>query len=331
MAFPLSSLVLFLASLAILVKSAEFAVAHSSKLTKSLRISKFMTSIFVVSVISAFPEATVSIVSAFNGVPEFGMGALLGSNIADLTLVFGIAALFSAGGIRVKREILRHDIFYLALFIMPSLLGSDGHLSRLDGLILVASGISFFAALSFDWAGRTLREGGGHGALAVKRALANGEPGRKGLAKDFMLVAASLGILLASAYSTVNFGVKFAEGVGIPPFIVALTVVAIGTCIPELVFSIKSVGKGESELALGNVLGTVVIDSTILVGVLALINPFGFNPRLVYVTGALMALAGFIAIEFMRSGRLLTRKEGIFLILFYILTLLAEGVAGKIF
>lgn len=331
MAFPALDLVLFIASLIILVNGAEFAVKYSSRLTKSAGMSKFMTSVFVVSVISTFPEATVSIVSAFKGIPEFGMGTLLGSNVADLTLVFGIAALFSSGGIRVKREILRHDIFYLALLLMPSVLGSDGHLSRLDGILLVASGLSFFAALSLKWVSRSLGEGGGHWAKTAKIASSSKGKEKAGWKKELLFLMASIGVLLASAYFTVKFGVGFAEGIGIPPFIVALTVVAVGTCLPELIFSIKSVGKGENELALGDVLGTVVIDATILVGALALINPFSFNPRLIYVTGALMALSGFIALEFMRSGRILTRKEGILLILVYVITLMAEFLVGRAF
>jgi cation:H+ antiporter len=312
----LLNLALFLASLFVLVKSADYAVRYSSRIAKIFRISEFIVSFFIVAVISAFPEGTVSIISAIKGIPEFGLGTLLGSNVADLLLVFGIVALFSMNGITVKSAILKKDLFYLILLLVPIIVGFDGNMSRADGIILILSGAIFFITLSIE-------------SKLFKKKF-NEVKDHKWILNSILLLI-SLAFLLASAYYTVKFGVDFANDVRIPPFLVALTIVAIGTCLPELIFSLKAVKRGHDALALGDILGTVITDATILVGVIALIRPFDFNPLIIYVTGTIMFLAGAIVISFIKSGKVLSKKEGIYLLMFYILALIIEFVANKVF
>lgn len=307
-------LALFLVSLFVLVKSAERAVNYSSKLAKMLGISEFIVSFFMVAFISCFPEATVSVVSAINGIPEFGLGTLLGSNVADLALVFGLAALFSMNGIKVKSEILKNDLLYLLLLLVPILLGIDGHLSRADGVLLVLSGAIFLLTLSIQ-------------SKMFTRKFNDVKD--HGWAKNMILLAISLAFLIAGAYYTVKFGVDFANDINIPPLLIALSMVSIGTCMPELVFSLNAVKKRHYELALGDILGTVIIDATILVGVMALIRPFDFDPNIIYVTGGLMLVAGALAVSFIRSEKVLSKKEGIYLLLFYILSLIIQFVVNS--
>jgi len=132
----LVNLALFLGSLFVMVKSAEYCTIRSSSLARFLHISEFVVSFFIVALISTFPEATVSILSAIEGMPQFGLGTLFGSNVADLTLVFGIVALLPNKGVRVKSEILKEDFLYLFLLMIPVLLGFDGEYSRVDGFII---------------------------------------------------------------------------------------------------------------------------------------------------------------------------------------------------
>ncbi len=99
------NLALFLAFLILLIKCAGYAIKYSSRLAKALHFPEFIVSFFIIALISVLPEATISVISAFNGQPELGLGTLLGSNVADLTLVFGIVALFSSKGIKVKSKI----------------------------------------------------------------------------------------------------------------------------------------------------------------------------------------------------------------------------------
>jgi cation:H+ antiporter len=308
----LLNLALFIVSLFILVKSADYAVGYSSKIAKTFRISEFLVSFLVVAVISTSPEATVSIVSAIQGVPEFGLGTLIGSNVADLSLVFGLVALFSLNGVKVKSEILKKDMFYLILLLIPLVLGFDGNLSRIDGIVLILSGATFFITLSIE----------GHIFKKV-----SDEPRNRKWRKNLILLAVSLAFLITSAYYTVEFGIDFANDAGMPPFLVALTMVAIGTCLPELIFSLKAVKKNHDELALGDVLGTVIMDATVIIGIVALISPFSFDPKIIYVTGSMMFIAGVLVISFIKSGKVLSKKEGVYLLMFYVVSLIVEFIA----
>jgi len=310
----LVNLALFLGSLFVLVKSAEYCTMRSSSLARFLHISEFVVSFFVVALISTFPEATVSILSAIEGMPQFGLGTLFGSNVADLTLVFGIVALLSNKGVHVKSEILKEDFLYLFLLMIPVLLGFDGEYSRVDGFIMVLCGLFFFFTLSIE--------------SHIFKKQYNGIKSKE-FFKDLALLMLGLVVLLVSAYYTLEFGVDFANDVHIPPVLVGLTVISIGSCLPELLFSIKAVKSNHEALALGDILGTVITDATIIFGIVCLISPFSFNPILVYITGSAMFLAGILVIIFITSGKILTKKEGAYLLFFYIIYLIVEFIASK--
>jgi cation:H+ antiporter len=305
---------LFFVSLIVVVKSAEYCTRYATQLAKMLHLSEFTVSFFIVALISTFPEATISIFSAINGVPELGLGTLLGSNIADLTLVFGIVALMSQKGVRVKSEILKKDFLYLVLLLFPIILGWDGFFSRMDGLLLVLGGVFFFYSLSME--SRMFRKKWGNlrNFHAIKNAF-------------FLFLA--IAALMISAEFTVKYGTDFAYDLRMPAALVGLTIISIGTCLPELIFSVKAVRSKHDSLALGDILGTVVTDATIVLGVVAIINPFSFKPALIYLTGFAMFFAGLLAIVFISSEKTLTKKEGVYLLFFYIAYLVSEFIANK--
>src|SRR3989344_5024928 len=240
------NLILFLVMLFGLIKSSQYAIDYSAKLAKSLHLSEFLISFFIIAIISTFPETTIGIVSALEGIPEFGLGTLFGGNIADLTLVLGLVALFSKKDLFVRSNILRKNLFYLFLLFLPVLLGFDGRYSRIDGIILIGSCVLFFFNLYIE-----------SGMFKKKY---NGEQ-------------KSVKNLLLTAYFTVKFGVNFAYDINIPPVLVGLVLVSLGTCLPELFFSIRAVRNNHNNLAIGDLLGTVVIDSTLVIGIISVINP----------------------------------------------------------
>jgi cation:H+ antiporter len=301
--------------LLILIKCADYAIIYSSRLAKVLHFPEFIVSFFIIALISVLPEATISVISAFNGEPELGLGTLIGSNVADLTIVFGIVALFSSNGIKVKSKILRNNFYYLFLLLFPLVLGFDGRLSRVDGLILILAGFLFFVKIYRD----------SH-KFHKKFNHTKKEPAFTSL----LLLMLSLVLLLLSAFLTVKFAVNFANDARLPSILIGVTIIALGTCLPELIFSIKSVRINRDGLALGDILGTVVNDVTIILGIVALIAPFDYNPFNIYLTGTAMFLAGVFVIGFMKSDKSINKKEGIILILIYILFVIVEFYANEI-
>lgn len=301
--------------LLVLVKFADYAIKYSSKIAKALHMQEFIVSFFIIAVVSVLPEATISIMSAIKGDSQLGLGTLLGSNVADLTLVFGIVALFSSGGIKVKSKILQDNFLYLILLFFPLLLGFDGKLSRLDGVILIAIGLFFFFKI--------YRESK---KFSRKFTEAKKEP----FTKSLILLLLSLAVILVSAFFTVKYAENFASDIKIPAMLIGVTVLALGTCLPELAFSVKAIRKNKDQLALGDILGTVVTDGTILLGIIAIINPFTYNPYRMYVLGGAVFLAAIFAFTFMKSEKSIDKKEGLVLIFFYLFFIIMQFLLNRI-
>jgi cation:H+ antiporter len=312
----LVNILLFACAFAVLIKSSSYCIRYSSRLAKHFHLSEFVVSFFIVSIISVFPEATISIMSAFQNVPSFGLGTLLGSNVTDLTLVFGVVALFSVHGVPVRSQIMKKDFLYLLLLLFPVILGLDARYSRLDGVLLIAAGLLFFITLSIE-------------SKLFRKEYINFAD--RSLAKNLALLILSLAVLIASANYTVKFGVAGAHDFGVPAVIVSLTFVSLGTCLPELLFSIRAIQANHCQLALGDILGTVLTDATIILGIVALIRPYSFDPILIYVTGIGMFFAGVLAIVFITTGRELSKMEGLCLIFFYLVFITVQVVAFKVF
>ncbi|HRZ85373.1 MAG TPA: sodium:calcium antiporter [Candidatus Paceibacterota bacterium] len=310
------NLILFGVFLIVLIKSAEYAIKFSSRLAKIFKFPEFVVSFFIIALISVLPEAIISVISAFKGEPELGLGTLLGSNVADLTLVFGIVALFaSRNGVKVKSKILRDSFFYLTLLIFPLILGFDGILSRKDGIILILLGSLFFFRIY---------------SASNKFHKKFNHTKKYPFIKTLLFLFFSLGAILLSAFFTVKFAVNFANDAKLPSVLIGLTIIAIGTCLPELIFSIKAVRRNHDDLALGDILGTVVTDATIILGTVALISPFSYNPINIYTTGTAMFLAGVFAIVFMKSDKSINKFEGLLLIFIYIAFIFIEFLINSV-
>ena len=305
----IANLILSVIFLLVLIKGAGYSIKYSSRIAKAIKLPEFAVSFLIVAIISVLPETTISIISALNGSPQLGLGTLLGSNVMDLTFVFGIVALFSRGGIKVKSKILKDNFFYLILLLAPLVLGFDGNLSRIDGLILIVLGMIFFGKIYLQ--SRKFRE---------KMDNTKKYP----IFKSLIFLVVSLVILLIGAFFTVKFSINFAHDSKIPEILIGITILALGTCLPELFFSIKAVRKNKDELALGDILGTVITDATIIMGIIALISPFSYNPIDMFMTGGVMFLVGALATLFMRTDKSINKIEGLVLILFYVLFVFAE-------
>lgn len=305
-------ILVFILSLLVVIKSADLAIKYSSNLANGLKFSKYILGFLVVAAVSVLPELLISISSAVQKVPSFGLGTLFGSNVADLSLIFAIVIFFSKKGVKIESKILKDSILYIILIMMPLVLGLNGYYSRLEGILLILSGLVFYFFV-FRKGTKNLKK--------VKYVFS---------VRNFILLILSLILLLIASNSTVKFGTLLADSFNINPVIIGMLFVALGTTLPELFFSIRAVRSRSEELALGDILGTVITDATIVLGIIAIITPFGFDAKLIYITGFFMLSAMFLLFIFMRSGRLLTKKEAIFLLLFYIVFVLTEIFIRKL-
>lgn len=305
------SFIFLLISLFVVIKSANLAIRYSIHLAESLNLPKYIIGFVVVAVISILPETFISITSAIEKIPSFGLGTLFGSNIADLTLIFSLVVFLSGRKIKIESQLIKNRLLHIGVIAIPIILGLNGYYSRLDGVLLISVGLLFYY-------------------LVLKKNIYVAKIDREKFnIKNLVFLLFSMTGLLLGSHFTVKYGVDFARGLNVSPILIGMLVVGLGTTLPELFFSIKAAKHHHDNLALGDILGTVVADATIVVGIMALISPFAFNLRIIYITGLFMFLAIFLLFYFMKSDRILSRKEAVLLFVFYIIFVLTEFLVNR--
>lgn len=308
----INNIFILVVSLFLVIKGATVATKYSVRLADSFRLSKYTIGFIIIAIISILPETFISINAAIKGIPEFGLGMLFGSNVADMTIVFLIILMFSKKGIKIKNKTLKNNRLYPFLLLLPLILGLDGNFSRVDGATLIVVGAVFYY-MSFR------RE------IDVSEIVKN----HNGRYKNFLLLIGGMAVMLLGAHFTVTSAAALANILGINPILIGMLVVGLGTTLPEMMFALKSVENREDELAVGDILGTVLADATVVVGILALINPFSFPQKIIYITGVFMVVASILMFGLMSSGRLLSKKEGWLLFFFWMSFVLVEFIANK--
>lgn len=294
------------------IRGATLATKYSAILAENFRISRYAVGFIIIAIISILPETFISISAALNGIPSFGLGTLFGSNIADLTLVFAILIFYAGRGLKVEGKILRNHAVYPFILLLPLVLGFNGHFSRMEGLALIIAGGAFYY---------TILKKGDDGPKLVKE--------HNGVYKSLFMLIFSMTLLLVGSHFTVTSAGSIAGYLGVSPILIGMLVVGLGTTMPELFFSLKAVKNRDDSLAVGDILGTVLADATIVVGILALINPFFFPQRIIYVTGVFMAVASFVLFRFMQTGKVLNKKEAYLLVLFWAVFVFIEFFVGR--
>lgn len=307
----LHDLLVFAAALVAVALGSAQAVAQAVRLAEGFRLSRYVVGFLVVAVISILPETFIALQAAADGVPAMGLGMLFGSNVADLTLVFAACVFLAGRELKVEAKILKLHAAYPFLLLLPIVLGVDGYLSRVEGGLLVGVGALFYV-LAFR---------GGHSSRRTEMS------SRQRWASVLWLVG-SMAVLLVGSRAVVDSAVALAGRVGVSPILVGMLVVGLGTTVPELFFSVRAARRKDDALAVGDLLGTVLADATVVVGLLALVQPFAFPARIVLVTGACMAAAAFLLFRFLASGRVLTRREAWILLAFWVGFVAVETAFG---
>ena len=273
----IENLLIFIFSLLLVVKGATLATKYSAKLAENFHFSKYIVGFVIVAFISIIPETFISINSAIAGIPEFGLGTLFGSNVADLTLIFAILIIYAGRGIKIESKVLKNVRLYPFFLFLPLLFGLNGSYSRIEGVALIVAG-SLFYYLVFK------------NGVEISERLNNGN----GKYKNILLLLVAMAMLLVGSHFTVTSATDLAHALKVSPILIAMLVVSLGTTMPEFFYSLKSVKKKDDGLAIGDIMGSVLADATIVVGVLAVISPFSFPIKIAYITGVFMVVASLV-------------------------------------
>lgn len=300
-------------SIFLIIKWATLSTKYAVKFAENFKVSKFIVWLIVVAVISILPETFISINSIFAWEPWLWLWTLFWSNIADLTLAFWIIVLFSwRKNIKIESKILKNNSIYPFFLLLPIILWLDGHYWQLEWISLVIIGVIFYYLAFKNWINEVpeIRPKG-------NRLI------------NFFCLLWSVWVLLLWAHFVVVSWIDITTALWINPILIWILVIWIGTVIPELLFAFNAVKKHDDSLAVWDILWTVLADATIVVGILAIISPFHFPKKIIYVTWIFMIIASLLTVYFMRTGKQITKKEGIIMILFRIIFVLTEFIVNK--
>lgn len=262
------SIFLVIAGLALLVVGGDFLVRASVGLSFKLRISKLVIGMTVVSFATSAPELLVSLQAAFDGISDISLGNVIGSNIANIGLVLGITAIISP--LSVDRDFYRYNwpMMMVVSFALYFFLKNDNVLTTLEGLLLFVALIVFLYILirsSTKSANIELEE--------VDDALAE----VSNFKIIIWLLIGSTGLFYGSEW-LVKGAIQLAEAVGISDYAISVTVIAIGTSVPELAASVIAALKNEKAISLGNLIGSNIFNIASVLGLTAIIKPITVNP-----------------------------------------------------
>ena len=293
------------AGIALLYVGAEALVRGGASLAVRVGLSPLAVGLTVVSLGTSAPELVVSVDAALEGRGEVAVGNVLGSNVANIGLILGLAAVLTP--VAVSRQVLRFDL-PLLLAVSAGVVGVlwDGRVGRAEGAVLTAGLCGYVGWTVFD--------------SRRKHVAPDLPPPTGSVLLDAALVIAGLGLLMGGAHFLVDGAVTVATAAGVSDAVIGLTVVAFGTSLPELAASGVAAFRGEGDLAVGNVIGSNMFNSLGILGVAALVVPLD-APDVALADLAVMFGATALLVPLMLTGRRVGRVEG---------AILCAGYAGYV-
>ncbi len=306
-----TNLLFFVIACLAMVLSGTWLVKSLTKIARFLRITEFAAAFIIMAIATSLPELFVGISSALAKNPALALGNILGANILDLTLIMGIIILLGRG-IKVGSRKIKKDTFYMIFILMlPIILFAIGKsLSRIDGIILVG----VFSLYSWRMLKRRRK---------FEKELKD-QVKRLNVVLNVFLFVACLFVLFFSAKFVIRYASALAIDLVLPPIMIGLFIISVGTTLPELTFGTRAVLMGHGEMALGDQIGTIVANSTLILGVTAIIYPISAHFSLFLISAVFMIFAAFLFATFMGSSSKLGVREGTALILLYIFFIIVE-------
>lgn len=310
------AVIAILIGLAILVWSADVFIDGATTLAKKFSVPSFLIGVLILGIGTSAPEMVVSVLAAIEGSPELALGNAYGSNIINIALVLGATVLISP--IIIRKAIVKRDLpILVGITAIAAWQLRDGALSAIDGIVLVVLLIAVLGMQIF----LSLREGYHEHEDDVVTEI-DEEKAEQSVARGLGSLFIGILMLVVSSRAIVWGAVELATFWGLSELIIGLTIVAVGTSLPELVSSLSAARKGEHDMALGNIIGSNIFNTLGVVGLAALIAPITVNPvilsRDVLTMGAITLLLVALCVYVFMTKRKFGRLSGTTLVLFFL-------------
>ena len=315
----IKQLAILIIGFALLVKGADLFVDGASGIAKKFGISELIIGLTIVAMGTSAPEAAVSIAAAAKGSAGISIGNVIGSNIMNIFIILGVVAAIVP--LKIERSTVRYEMpFTILVTAVFVLMGRDGLITRLDGAILWA-GLLLYIAYLLRQAKQKPAEAPTQAETGAASA-ATAEPAAEvpaeapSICKLIALTIAGLAVILVSSDYAVDAAVALAKIFNISDRVIGLTIVALGTSLPELVTSVTAALRGNADLAVGNVVGSCIFNLLFVLGTSALILPILCAPN--FLSDAYVAVgATVLLLIFGYTQMKIARWEGALLVACY--------------
>ncbi len=299
--------IVLIVSFFILFKCANYVVDGAVKLAHITRLPKFVVGLILVGLATTAPELAVSVIAAFLKHSELALGNAVGSVICDDALALGLAAMIATTAIFVDPSIFKRTaLFLIGIDLLAYALILNGSVSRAEGALLI---LLLFVYYGYTYKKEKRRREENKGGEKAKR-----ESPRRAI---LIFSAGVIGVIVSSRF-VVWSAVELAQLLGISTTIIGLTIIAIGTSLPEISTCLVAARRGEGEIAVGDIIGADILNILWIIGMSALVNPIVVQKRVIHFAFPWMIAIVFLTLLFLRIGYSIGRKKGAILLTLYI-------------
>jgi cation:H+ antiporter len=297
----------FVIGLVGLVAGAEWLVRGSASIAAALGVRPLVIGLTIVALGTSTPEMAVSVLAALQERGDVAIGNVVGSNIANLGLILGVTALIQPL-VMQRTVVLREIPIMIAAAVIASIMAYDGTISRLDGVLLLGCGVAYLAIML-----RTAQE---LPTIPLEQAVPTASA-RPPLLKHAAVAVAGLVLLVFAGRLLVDAAVAVAGALGVSDLVIGMTVVAIGTSLPELATSVLAALRRQGDLAVGNVIGSNILNIFAILGTTATIHPLSARPEIFNLEIPMMVAFSLAVLPLASRGMKLVRWEAALLIVAY--------------
>jgi len=308
----LLNILLIIIGFILLIKGADFLVSGSSKIAKKFHIPEIIIGLTIVSIGTSMPELFVSITSAVEGYSDMALGNVIGSNICNLLLILGLSSVIRPIKFQKETRIIELPLSLLLTIIFWIICFSNNFISKAEGILLLVLFLGFIIYTIYM---------GLHGDKNEKKSqeVLKEEKGKFFIFKNIFYIIIGIIALKYGGDFVVDNSVEIAELFNISDAIISLTILAIGTSLPELVTSVTAAIKGNSDIAIGNIIGSNIFNMLMIIGVSASIKPITYNPSYnIQMIILLIAIVFLALFPFIKPKNEMSRGNGIVYIITYI-------------
>lgn len=313
-------ILIFLGSVLILSWLSSSLIKTVVEVARYLRLREFIIAFFVMGFAASLPNLFVDLPAALQGLAPISFGDIIGGNLIDLTLIMAIVVFFSKDTVSTDSKMVQgSSLFTFLIAILPIFLIWTGKVTRIDGVILIAA-FFVYAYWLFSKDGRYKKK-----YRDVKKQSAKPSERFKSFLKNLVKLIILIVILLFASQGVISSAQYFSKSLGVSLSLIGVLIVALGNCFPELYFGIVSGRKGEGWMIVGDMMGSVIVCATLVLGIIAVICPFEIKDMApFFIARIFTVIAAIFFLIAAKTGKKITKKEAVLLLSIYIIFLLTE-------